>query len=158
VKHRCNSRQDKTDTLSGIWHFHGDLPTSMIRFRSTAVYGLHHTLSWTFRYYRQPVVTHCTSRAPLDLLGLAHGLCCWRDYSDPAVGSADDAVYGAGFGIFQVGPVAHRRMHYLGCLNRGLACVFLCLRAQDVFWVLGYTRRRNAWTSQGAQRPQRHSI
>jgi hypothetical protein len=73
------------------------------------------------------VVTHSTSRASLDLLGLAHGLCCWIDYSDPAVDSAGDAVYGAGSGSFQVGPVAHRRMHYLGCLNRGLACVFRCL-------------------------------
>jgi hypothetical protein len=130
----------------------------MIRFRSTAAYRPHLTLSWTVRYYRQRVVTHSASRASLDLLGLAHGRCCWRDHSDPAVGSAADAVYGAGFDSIQVGPVAHRRMHCMGCLNRGLACVFRCLRAQDVWWILGYTRRRDSWTSQGAQRPQRHSI
>jgi len=109
------------------------LPTMMIRCRSTAAYALHHTLSWTFRSYIQLVVTHSASRACLYLLWLAHELCCWRDYSDQAVGSADDAVYGAGTDSFPVAPVTHRRMHYLVCLNRGLAC-FLCRIIYGFVW------------------------
>jgi len=42
-----------------------------------------HTTGMT--HFLEPVVTHYASRASLDLLGLVHGRCCWRDYCDPSL-------------------------------------------------------------------------